>query len=97
MRPPSLQSHEIHGVPVTPEIASQIRSAEAKAGHETGKGSASAQVHSAAAFNLRENAVPPVGTEDIGTKRGVLDGKPQKLQSHLRVDHGVITRASKQG
>ena len=90
------ESHEIHGIPITPEVAAQIRSAEAKAGHDTGKGSAAARVQSAAAFNLRENIVPPVGTKDVGTERGVLDGKSQKLQTHVRIDQGTATHASRQ-
>lgn len=91
-----MQSHDIEGVPITPEIAAQVRSSEAKAGHDTGKGSASARVQSAAAYNLRENIVPPVGTKDVGTERGVLDGKAQKIQSRVRTEHGAASHAANQ-
>lgn len=91
-----LQCHDIFGIPITPEISAEFRSAEEKAGHDTGKGSPAARVQSAAAYNLRENIVPPIGTSDIGIDRNVIGGKAQNMQTRIRIEHGGRTHASNQ-
>jgi hypothetical protein len=87
------QSKEINGVPITPQMAAEVRSAEDKAGHDTGRDSASARVQSAAAYNVRENIVPPIGVADH-TARGVIGGDSVRRQSRIRVEHGAHTYAN---
>ena len=89
-----MQSKEINGIPITPQIAAEVRSAQDKAGHDTGKGSPAARVQSAAAYNVREGVVPPVGTDDIGTNRGVIGGKAAQEQSFIHIQHGTATHAT---
>jgi hypothetical protein len=88
------EKKDIDGIPITPQLANEVRSAEEKAGHDTGKGSVAARLQSAAAYNVRENIVPPVGTADIGTDRGVVGGKAQKMQTKQRVQQGAATHAT---
>jgi hypothetical protein len=90
------ESKEINGIPITPQIAAEVRSAEDKAGHSTGKGSAAARVQSAAAYNVREGIVPPVGTADIGTARGVIGGKAAQGQSFVHIQHGTATHTTRE-
>jgi hypothetical protein len=88
------ESKEINGIPITPQIAAEVRRAEDKAGHDTGKGSVAARVQSAAAFNVREGVVPPVGTADIGTTRGVIiNDRASQKQSMQRIQQGTITHS----
>lgn len=88
------ESKEISGIPITPQIAAEVRSAEEKAGHDTGKGSPAARLQSAAAYNVREGVVPPVGTDDVGTFRGVLHPKGDQKQSFIRMQHGAATHTT---
>lgn len=74
-----------------PKFTAEVRSAEDKAGHSTSKGSAAAREQSAAAYNVREGTVPPVGTANIGTERGVLDDKAAQGQSFTHIQHGTAT------
>jgi len=89
------ESKEISGIPITPQIAAEVRRAEEKAAHNTGKGSPAARLQSAAAYNVREGVVPPVGTADIGTTRGVINDKAKKKQTRIRIQHGAATHTAR--
>eukprot|EP00897_Mesotaenium_endlicherianum_P002201 jgi/Mesen1/2008/ME000147S01092 len=88
------EKHEIEGKPITPEDAAEIVSAEQKAGHDTSKGSLAARMQAAADVNVKEGIVPPVGTASMGTERGVLTEKEDKVRSKIRTQHGSKETAS---
>ena len=52
-------------------MASKVQSIEDTLSHDTGKGSIAARMQSAAAYNVQEHVVPPMGTATIGTTRDV--------------------------
>lgn len=66
-----MQTKEIDGVPLTPKMASEVQSIEDTLSHHTSKGSIAARMQSAAAYNVQEHVVPPMGTATIGTARDV--------------------------
>ncbi len=83
------QDKEIEGVPITPELASEVQKAEMQEGKDTGKGSVAARLQAAAAYNVREHVVPPVGTASLGTAREVRTSKEEKRETLKYVASGT--------
>eukprot|EP00850_Spirogloea_muscicola_P002843 SM000011S19021 [mRNA] locus=s11:440455:441396:+ [translate_table: standard] len=73
------QLKEIDGKPISIQDAKEVQQSEEAAGHPTGKGSLPARMQAAAAVNLREGIVPPIGTKNVGTERGVISGHQADL------------------
>jgi len=83
------EDKEIEGVPITPELASEVQKAEMQEGKDTGKGSVAARLQAAAAYNVREHVVPPVGTASLGTAREVRTSKEEKRETLKYVASGT--------
>ncbi|GBG62940.1 hypothetical protein CBR_g34311 [Chara braunii] len=95
------QKQDVAGKPITPEDASRIQQAEARLGHDTGKGSLSAHAASAVAANVREGIVdltPEGGTAGATAPdiKSALEQYPpehreevrQEIRSALRDEKG---------
>ncbi|CAI5458606.1 unnamed protein product [Closterium sp. Yama58-4] len=82
------QKQEIAGKPITPQDAAEAKSEAMMAGEPTGKGSLPARMEAAAAFNVREHVVPPVGTKETGTERDKRVGKGEGKIDHRHIEHG---------
>lgn len=89
------EKQEVLGKPITPEDAAEVMSSEQAAGHDTGKGSVAARMQSAAAVNVKENVVPPVGISQPGIERNVLSGKAEKHVSAHQVAQGSKETATR--
>ncbi len=74
------QDKEMEGVPITPELASEVQKAEMQEGKDTGKGSVAARLQAAAAYNVQEHVVPPVSTASLGTAQEVRTSKEEKRE-----------------
>ncbi len=81
------QDKEIEGVPITPELVSEVQKAEMQEGKDTGKGSVAARLQAAAAYNVQEHAVLPVGKASLGTAREVRTSKEEKRETLKYVAH----------
>jgi hypothetical protein len=79
------QDKEIEGVPFTPELVSEVQKAEM----QEGKGSVAARLQAAAAYNVQEHAVLPVGKASLGTAREVRTSKEEKRETLKHVASGT--------
>jgi hypothetical protein len=75
------QDKEIEGVPITPELVSEVQKAEMQEGKDTGKGSVVARLQAAAAYNVQEHVVLPVGKASLGTAQEVRTSKEEKRET----------------
>eukprot|EP00271_Cylindrocystis_brebissonii_P022748 TRINITY_DN887_c0_g1_i1.p1 TRINITY_DN887_c0_g1~~TRINITY_DN887_c0_g1_i1.p1 ORF type:complete len:128 (-),score=28.05 TRINITY_DN887_c0_g1_i1:874-1257(-) len=89
--PGKTQTTEIYGKPVTPDDASDVMSAAQARGEDTGKGSVSAHMQSAAAANVRRGVVPAEMKEASkgGKPMGPLDTSKVTMQTEHAAKHPV--------
>ncbi|KAH8952318.1 hypothetical protein BDL97_09G078500 [Sphagnum fallax] len=83
------QDKEIEGVPITPELVSEVQKAEMQEGKDTGKGSVAARLQAAAAYNVQEHVMLPVATASLGTAQEVRTSKEEKRETLKHVASGT--------